>query len=181
MTLREMKDRVLSLIEELNPNSEYLTDDVDIQEKINYAIDTKQHELSRIKRIAAIEKLRVKDNQQVNLYEEYDDFYKLKSINGVHYTLFENIVTFEEDGEATINYYRYPKKITKDTDMDVYKMEVSMDVQEIMPYGVASYLLKNDPSSQYGRIYEQEYQNALDKIDMQMTDGLFEIKGGINV
>ena len=53
MTLREMKDRVLSLIEEINPESEYLTDDPDIQEKINYVIDMKQHELARVKRLAA--------------------------------------------------------------------------------------------------------------------------------
>ena len=47
MTLREMKDRVLSLIEELNPESKYLTEDPDIKEKINYVIDMKNHELER--------------------------------------------------------------------------------------------------------------------------------------
>ena len=48
MTLTEMKKRVLSLIEEINPNSDYLTDDIDIQAKINYVIDIKAHELARI-------------------------------------------------------------------------------------------------------------------------------------
>lgn len=41
MNLQDMKLRVLSLIEEVNADSEYLTDDVDIQAKINYVIDTK--------------------------------------------------------------------------------------------------------------------------------------------
>ena len=181
MTLREMKDRVLSLIEEINPESEYLTDDPDIQEKINYVIDMKQHELARIKRLAASETLRVKENDQVNLYEEYNDFYKLKNITGVSYTLFENLVTFNEDGEAIVNYYRYPKKIDKDTDMDKYKMELSMDALEIMPYGVAADILKSDVSAQYGRVYEQAYQNALQMLDINTSEGIYEIKGGIYV
>lgn len=181
MTLREMKARVLSLIEEINPESEYLTDDPDIQEKINYVIDMKQHELARIKRLAASETLRVKENDQVNLYEEYNDFYKLKNITGVSYTLFENLVTFNEDGEAIVNYYRYPKKIDKDTDMDKYKMELSMDVLEIMPYGVAADILKSDVSAQYGRVYEQAYQNALQMLDINTSEGIYEIKGGIYV
>ena len=39
MTLKEMKKKVLALIEELNPLSEYLTDDPDIQAKINDVIN----------------------------------------------------------------------------------------------------------------------------------------------
>ena len=35
MTLQEMKRKVLALIEELNPNSDLLTDDPDIAAKIN--------------------------------------------------------------------------------------------------------------------------------------------------
>ena len=35
MTLLEMKKKVLRLIEEINPNSELLTDDPDIANKIN--------------------------------------------------------------------------------------------------------------------------------------------------
>lgn len=181
MTLREMKDRVLSLIEEINPESEYLTDDPDIQEKINYVIDMKQHELARIKRLAASEKINVSEDEQLDLYDEFNDFYKLKNITGVSYTLFENLVTFNEEGEATINYYRYPKLITKETDMDKYKMELSRDVLEIMPYGVAADILKSDVSAQYGRVYEQAYQQALQMLDINTSDGIYEIKGGIYV
>ena len=115
------------------------------------------------------------------MYDEYNDFYKLKNISGVSYTLFENLVTFEEDGEAIVNYWRYPKKIDKDTDMDKYKMELSMDALEIMPYGVAADILKSDVSAQYGRVYEQAYQNALQMLDVTTSDGIFEIKGGIYV
>ena len=181
MTLRDMKDRVLSLIEELNPESEYLTDDPDIQEKINYVIDMKQHELARVKRLAAIETLQVETGDQLDLYNEYNDFYKLKNITGVQFTLFENLVTFESDGEATIRYYRYPTLITKETDMDTYEMELSRDVLEIMPYGVAADLLKSDVSAQYGRVYEQAYQQALQMLDVNTSEGMYEIKGEIYV
>lgn len=180
MTLREMKDRVLSLIEEINPQSEYLTDDPDIQEKINYCIDIKQHELARIKKIAATDSFSVSEGDELDMYDEYSDFYKLKNITGARYDLFENIVRFNEDGDITIKYYRYPKLITKTTP-DTYKMEVSRDCLEIMPYGVAADLLKSDVSAQYGQVYERAYQSALQLLDINASEGSYEIKNGINV
>lgn len=181
MTLREMIDRVYSLIEEVNPDSEYLTDDIDYIEKINYVTDQINHELARIKRIAAQDITNVKENDEMNLYDEYKEFYRLKSISGVKYELFENLVTFKEDGEATIRYYKYPKKIDKDTNLDEYKFENSMDVLEIMPYGIAADLLKSDVSAQYGRIYEQRYKEALQMLDIKSNEGSATIVGGINV
>ena len=181
MVLKWLFDRVLSLIEEVNPESEYLTDDIDIQAKINYVIDMINHELARIKKIAAIDTINVRENDEVNLYEEYPDFYKLKNISGVRYELFENIAIFKEDGEASVRYYKYPKKIDNNTDMDKYKFENSMDVLEIMPYGIAADLLKSDVSAQYGRMYEQRYQQALNMLDIQTNEGSATIVGGINV
>ena len=87
MTLKEMKLRVLSLIEEVNPDSDYLTDDIDIQAKINYVIDSKSHELARIKKLAASETIKVKADEEIDLYKDLKRFYKLKSISGVSYVL----------------------------------------------------------------------------------------------
>ena len=179
MTLKDMKLRVLSLIEEINPESEYLTDDIDIQAKINYVIDTKNHELARIKKIAATEKMTVAENEEKNLYEELSDFYKLKNIIGVKYDLFDNIVTFQENGEAKIQYYKYPKLINTETP-DTYKFELSRDVLEIMPYGIAADLLKSDVSAQYGKIYADAYNQALQMLDTRTSEGSIEIVGGIN-
>lgn len=180
MTLREMKLRVLSLIEEVNPKSEYLTDDLDIQAKINYVIDTKAHELARIKKIAAIENIDVEQGEDINLYDELDNFYKLNSITGVSYDIFENIVTFKEDGIAKIKYYKYPKMIDEKTNNN-YKFELSEDVLEIMHYGVAADLLKSDVSAQYGQVYANAYQETLNLLDLKVTGGTIVIKGGINV
>ena len=179
MTLKEMKLRVLSLIEEINKDSKYLTDDIDIQEKINYVIDMKQNELARIKKIAASDIIKAKKDQVVNLYEEYKDFYKLNRITGVSFDLFDNIITFEEDGEARVYYYKYPTKIDATTSED-YEFELSMDCLEIMPYGVAADLLKSDVSAQYGQVYDRAYKEALSMLDVS-TGGVFEIKGGLNV
>ena len=180
MTLREMYDRVFSLIEEVNPDSEYLTDDVDFQAKISYIVDAKNHELARIKRMAALDTMDVRAGDEINLYEEYSNFYRLKNISGVKYDLCDNIVRFKEDGEATIKYYKYPKKIDKDTPDD-YKFENSMDVLEIMPYGIAADVLKSDVSAQYGQIYERAYQQALQMLDINTTEGSATIVGGIDV
>lgn len=181
MMLKEMKLRTLSLIEEVNPKSEFLTDDVDIQEKINYVIDMKQNELARIKKIAAVETMKVKENDEIDLLKDISNFYKLCRIQGVDCDIFDNIVTFNEDGEVSIYYWKYPKMITGDTKDDEYKFELSRDVLEIMPLGVAADLLKSDVSSQYGKIYEEAYQNALNMLDINISNTNCKIVGGINV
>ena len=180
MDLKEIKLRILSLIEEVNKESEYLTDDVDIQNKINYVIDAKAHELARIKKIAARETIEVKENDEINLLKDVPNFYKLKSITGIKYDIFENIITVLEDGTAKINYYKYPKLINADT-KDDYKFELSMDALEILPLGAAADLLKSDVSAQYGQVYANAYQQALNMLDINISGGTMEIKGGINV
>ena len=94
---------------------------------------------------------------------------------------FENLVTFEEDGEAKVKYYKYPTIIDSETDDDTYEFELSQDVLEIMPLGIAADLLKSDVSAQYGRVYEQAYKDALNMLDTRTTEGSVEIKGGLNV
>ena len=48
MTLLELKKKVLGLIEELNPDSEYLTDDPDIATKINDVINMVIRDLEQL-------------------------------------------------------------------------------------------------------------------------------------
>ena len=181
MTLKEMKLRILSLIEEVDKTSDSLTADIDIAAKLNYLIDLAQHELARIKRIAAVDRIAVKQYDEINLYSELKNFYKLRSVTGVSFDVFENIVTFNDTGEAIIKYYKYPKMITFDTKDDEYKFELSEDVLEIMPYKVASDLLMSDVSNQYGKIYLQAYESALNKLDINTNDTTYEIEDDSNV
>lgn len=133
MTLLEMKKKVLRLIEEINPESEYLTDDIDIKEKINDIINQIMFELCRIKKIPAYDTLQVKKDEQIELQEEFKNFYQLESIKDVQHEVFRNLVIFKEDGIARIFYYKYPRRIDQDTKED-YKFELTDDSLEIMPY-----------------------------------------------
>lgn len=180
MTLGDMKKRVLSLIEEINPNSEYLTDDEDIQAKINYVIDQKQHELARIKKIAAQTTITGETDETLNLYEEIEDLYQLKSMSGIEYDRFDNFVTLKEDGTLNVNYYKYPTMITAET-QDTQELEISRDAFEIMPFGVAADLLKNDVSSQYGQVYANAYREALNMLDVKFNSNNVTIKNGIRI
>jgi hypothetical protein len=67
-----------------------------------------------------------------------------------------------------------------DTDDD-YKFELSTDVLEIMPYGVAADLLKSDVSSQYGSIYAARYGELLNQLDPRYGTGSVLLDGGFGV
>ena len=179
-TLGDMKKRVLSLIEEINPQSQYLTDDEDIRAKINYVIDEKQHELARIKKIAAQTTLSCEVDTTYDLYEEIEDLYQLKSMRGIEYERFDNFVKSLEDGVLEINYYKYPEMITTDTP-DSHELEISTDAFEIMPFGVAADLLKSDVSSQYGQVYANAYREALNMLDVKFNSNNVTIKNGIRL
>lgn len=179
-TLGDMKKRVLSLIEEINPNSQYLTDDVDIQAKINYVIDEKQHELARIKKIAAQTTLELDEDETIDLYDEIENLYQIKSLKGIEYDRFENHLTAKEEGTLEINYYKYPTMITADT-ADTHELEISTDAFEIMPFGVAADLLKSDVSAQYGQVYANAYDRALRMLDVKFNSNNVTIKNGIRI
>ena len=54
-----MKKKALGLIEELNPQHELLTEDVDIQTKLNAVINQVMFEMARIKKISKYVELQV--------------------------------------------------------------------------------------------------------------------------
>jgi len=180
MTLTEMKKKVLKLIEEINPSSALLTDDPDIANKINEVINQVQNELARIKKITAKEEIVVDINEQ----DEYDfkdidkNMFQLNMVRGVEHTIVGDTIIFFESGTAKVFYYKYPKQITEDVDADNFKFDLSTDVLEIMPYGVAADLLKSDISAQYGRIYAERYEQMLQRLDPRYHTGSIYIDGG---
>ena len=187
MTLQELKRDVLALIEELNENSEFLTDDPDIQNKINTVINQIQLELARMKKITAFSTESVSAGEVFEL-NDLDDFYQLRLIKAkndvgkdIGYDLVENMVIFEEDGEATFYYYKYPKLITSTTDEAVYKFELPQDALGIMPYGVAGDLLKSDVSAQYGAVYTQRYESMMQMLDPRYAMASVTVEGGVSI
>lgn len=187
MTLLEMKNKVLGLIEELNPDSELLTDDPDIATKINEVINQILFELARIKKIAKYVEIAVKEGDILTFAEIEkecgNEVYQVSNLVGVEYSVKANGTVFKilSDGTAEIDCFVYPERITEKTKDNAYEFEVTPDVLEIMPYGVAGDLLKSDVSTEYGTIYSKRYEELKQLLDPRNMMSSIYIEGGINV
>lgn len=179
MTLLDIKKKVLQLIEEISDTKD-LTSDPDIKAKLNSVINMVQFELARMKKIPAVSVEEVTDGQLFDM-NTLENFYQSRLIrfDGA-YELVENIAVFNGSGTATFYYYKYPEAITDETP-DTYEFELSQDALEILPYGVASDILKSDVSTNYGAIYSQRYETMLQRLDPRYSMGGITIEGGIDV
>lgn len=185
MTLLEMKKKVLALIEELNPDSEYLTDDPDISTKINEVTNQILYELARMKKIPKYVEMEVKEGDLIT-FENIEaasgyEIYQISAVCGVNFAPKANgtVLKILESGTAEIDVFVYPERITEKTKDKAYEFELSPDALEIMPYGIAADLLKSDISTEYGAIYATRYETMLQRLDprYQMTN--IYIEGGV--
>ena len=187
MTLLEMKKKVLGMIEELNPNSELLTDDPDISTKINEVINQVMFEMVRMKKIAKFIKMDVSEDDLIefaDLEKECGyEIYQINTVSGVNYMPRANGTVLEilESGTAKIDVFIYPERIDEKTKDKAYEFELSADALEIMPYGVAADLLKSDVSAEYGRVYAERYETMLQRLDPRYSMGSVYIEGGFSV
>lgn len=186
MTHNEMKKKVLGLIEELNPDSEYLTDDPDIATKYNDVANQVMYELARIKKIPKYVEVEVAEGDTVT-FEDIEkecgyEVYQLGTVCGVNYIPKANgtVLKILESGMAEIDCYVYPERITDKT-KGGYEFELSPDVLEIMPYGIAADLLKSDVSTEYGSIYANRYEAMLQRLDPRYQMTTVYIEGGVDV
>lgn len=180
MTLLEMKKKVLQLIEEISDDGVNLTNDPDIKAKLNSVINQVQFELARMKKIPAYKEEEVTAGKVFDMFA-LDNFYQLRLMRfSGSYEMVENLVIFHEEGKAEFYYFKYPEAITDDT-ADDYEFELSQDALEILPYGVASDLLKSDVSSNYGAIYTQRYETMLQRLDPRYSMGSITIEGGVDI
>ena len=187
MTLKEMKTKVLAMIEELNPLSEYLTDDPDIQAKINEVINQILYELARFKKIPKYVEMEVSEGDLIEFAdiekEVGNEIYQIDVVYGVRYVPRANgtVLKILESGTAEINCFVYPERITEKTKDKAYEFELSQDALEIMPYGVAGDLLKSDVSTEYGSIYSTRYQEMIQRLDSRYQMASIFIEGGVEV
>ena len=179
MTLEEMKKKVLSLIEEIDDAQDSLTNDPDIEAKLNYVINQIQYELSRVKKIPAYIEKEVKEKDLVTFKDitTEHEIYQLDVVKGVDYEYKAQgtIIKALEDGIAEIEYFRYPTRINASTP-NTYEFELSSDVLEVMPYGVAADVLKSDVSNAYGNVYAQRYEQMKSQLDIRYNTGSIEIE-----
>lgn len=185
MTLKEMKSMVLSLIEELNPASEYLTDDEDISRKMNVVVNSIMYEISRVKKLPKYIEMKVNAGDLIDfatLESECGyEIYQVGVISGVDYESKAEGTIFKilESGTAEIDVFVYPEAITSKT-KDTYEFELTHDVLEIMPYGIAADLLATDVSSNYQE-FRQRYETMLTRLDPRNHMPTISIVGGINI
>lgn len=186
MTLDEMKKKVLGMIEEVNPDSVNLTDDPDIATKFNDITNQIMFELVRMKKIPKYVEMEVSEGDRIT-FEDIEAecgyaVYQIGLVSGVNHAPKANgtILKILESGTAEIDVFVYPERITADTKGN-YEFELSDDVLEIMPYGIAADLLKSDISTEYGSIYATRYETMLQRLDPRYQMSSVYIDGGVDI
>lgn len=186
MTLHEMMRKVLALIEELNPDSELLTEDPDIAVKHKDVINQVMFELMRNKKIGAYAEMEVSEGDLIDFAAIGElvghEVYQIATVGGVKHEFKANgtVLKILESGTLEIDCFVYPERITAETP-DSYEFELSADVLEIMPYGVAADLLKSDVSSEYGSVYAARYESMIQRIDPRFHMTSVYIEGGVSI
>ena len=187
MTLKEMQKKILALIEELNPESEFLTDDPDIKAKINHVINQVLYELARMKKIPRYIEIDVSAGELVDFAKLGKDVksevYQIKNAEGVNfeYKADGTVLKALQSGTMGVELYIYPERITEKTKANGYEFELSADALEIMPYGVAGDLLKSDKSAEYGSIYTKRYEDMKMQLDPRYNLGSITVEGGVYI
>ena len=172
------------MIEELNPNSELLTDDPDIATKFNDVTNQIMFELARMKKIPKYVEIAVNKGDTVEFADiEREcgyEIYQISLVSGVNFSSKANgtVLKILESGTAEIDVFVYPERITAKTNDD-YEFELSADALEIMPYGIAGDLLKSDVSTEYGTIYSTRYESMLQRLDPRFQMTSIFIEGGV--
>jgi hypothetical protein len=170
MTLEEVKIKVYSLIEEYSEDADDLTEDEDLALKMNHVINQIQNELARFKKIEAYRTVDGIEGEIIDFSTIDENLYQLNIVRGLDCEIIGQKIKFNEEGTAEVYYYVYPTQINADTE-DTQELDLSIDVLEILPYGVAADLLKSDVSSNYGQIYAQRYREMKQELDPRYALG----------
>lgn len=170
MTLEEVKIKVYSLIEEYSEDADDLTEDEDLALKMNHVINQVQNELARFKKIEAYTTLEGTEGDVIDFSSVDSNLYQLNIVKGLDCEIIGQKIKFNEEGTAEVYYYKYPTQINADTE-DSQELDLSIDVLEILPYGVAADLLKSDVSSNYGQIYANRYMEMKRELDPRYALG----------
>lgn len=178
MTYGENKKLTLALIEEYAPNMRNKTEDDDIALRLPFLYQLAYQELAVTKKITAVKTYaEVSDENKEDKYIPYSlpsDLYQIKNISAVddnnnpvnidYYTVGSKIyIKDSTSGKTILEYYKYPQEINEETEDDFY-LEIDEDVQNLLPYKVASDILKTDPSADY-TAFATEYQRQLQLLD----------------
>lgn len=190
MTLGENKKIVLGLIEEYSNTNPKMTDDEDIALRLNLVYSTSYQELSEKKKILKTKVLKeISDEVQESGFTEYtlpSSMYQMKNVialdennnivNADYHTIGKKKIYINNDSnyQYILEYYAYPTVITEETDDD-FVLEIDQDAQMILPYMVASDILKTDPSADY-TAFLAEYRRKLEEMNTSLSTPKVRIK-----
>lgn len=201
MTLKEMKIKTFSIIEEYYPEEKGLAEDEDVLNKINGVVNQIQLDLMKYRKISAKMEYDLKDGNILEL-SEISGLYQLNKIldeeyNSIQYDIIGDYEIVFQDKDKLINiyYYKYPELVqttfTANGDMskeevserydNSFEFELGPDLLEIMPYGIAADLLKMDMISNYGEYFYKRYQEMKNMIDPRINVEMITIEGGSDV
>jgi len=201
MTLGQVKKTAYALIDEYSSDESSFTEDEDLASKINIIANVCYHELSGIKPIKRIFEIDRTARGTTDYNRAYDLPINIKKIEQVvardettnepiTARYFLDFGVEEVDGEVTtysdkiyindldngiysVKYRVYPTDITETT-LDTFELELDKDAQMLMPFAIASDILKSDVSSDY-TTFQRRYEDQLQKLDVRKTTGLIVI------
>ena len=192
MTLKEMKQKTFSLIEEYYPELAEMAEDNDVLLKINGVVNGISMELMPYKKIPAIATITItkEDEHSIKLKEKIDDLFQVKKISGIDAEyVFEDLIQVPEDfeGDITVYYYKYPNQVELNpvepnpSYDDTFVFDLDPVLLEVMPYGIAADLLKMDMISSYGKYFYERYRELKQQIDSRLASGVIEFVGGVEL
>lgn len=197
MTLKEMKIKTFSLIEEYYPAAKGMAEDEDVLNKINGVVNQIQMDLMKYRNIETSSEVEIEedDDKIITLSDHIDGIYQIKSIHFNEVIDYEmpndNTLILPNDfvGTFTIYYSKYPKLVktifSNDDDRqkedDTFNFELDSILLEIMPYGIAADLLKMDMISNYGKYFYERYLEMKQSIDSRRSKGIVQISGGVDI
>lgn len=170
MNLGQLKKYAVKLIDEYSNNID-LTDDGDIKSKLNDLFNIAQIEVSQIKKIQRIKNFEIKEKtteeyNTVNLPSSFMQLNKLRYFSSnntiLRYYIQPGKLKIHKDnlGKFELEYYAFPDTITEETEDD-YELELDIDAQMVLPYYVASDILKSDVSANY-TAFEAKYNAKIE-------------------
>ena len=119
MTLREMKIKTFSLIEEYYPDEKSLAEDEDVLNKINGVINQIQMDLMPYRKINAVIEVEIakEDDKEIDLTNLIEDFYQINKIyfgkEIVEYDMpNDTTLILPDDYEGTFKIYYYKNYCT---------------------------------------------------------------------
>lgn len=190
MTLGENKKIVLGLIEEYSNVNPKMTDDEDIALRLNLVYSTSYQELSEKKKILKTKILKEISNEtQESGFTEYtlpSSMYQMKNVialdennnivNADYYTVGKKkiFINNASNYQYILEYYAYPTVINEET-TDDFVLEIDQDAQMILPYMVASDILKTDPSADY-TAFLAEYRRKMQEMNTSISAPKVKIK-----